>query len=347
MDIEHIVSRCLETPPSKEEALFLFRRSRDIAHAGKIFQAAAEVRDREAGRVFKLDSEIAPVVPCRIAPFCRYCTFSRESLDRDEVLEGLRIAERTGIKDIRLSGGSDLSSDGDEVVELVRLVTASTPLRVHVNIGPVYSQQNLETLKGLGVVEVGSSLETINPSVFGEAKPGDSLKLRIQTAQAINRAGLKLQSIIMVGLGSSDEDYVEHLFFLKQLENLTHLPISRFNPFKGTPMESRRRASPFEAARLCAMARLVLRTPDIRIAAGGGPDDIPLWLMAGGNRITSLFIHQSKCEPERFTGENPLHIERTLADNLEVVDRSSICRYFAEEAGFEVYPSGRTAGQPS
>ncbi|MDD2443903.1 MAG: hypothetical protein PHS52_05345, partial [Desulfotomaculaceae bacterium] len=89
----------------------------------------------------------------------------------------------------------------------------------------------------------------------------------------------------------------------------------------------------------CAVARLVLRTPDIRIAAGGGPDDVPLWLMAGGNRITSVFIHGKKCEPERFSGENPLHIRRSFINNLEVVDRSAICRYFAEEMGFEVYPS--------
>ncbi len=341
MNLDYVLDKSSETSPSQEEALFLFRKSRDVNEASKIFATAAQVRDRELGRIFKLDGEIAPVTSCQIKPMCRYCTFSQETLTPEEVLEGLKLAEKAGIGDIRLSGGSDLSSDGDEVIELVRMVMANTNLRVHVNIGPVYSQYNLETLKLLGVIEVGSSLETINPSVFKQTKPGDSLVFRIETAQAINRTGLKLQSIIMVGLGSSDEDYIEHLFFLQQLKNLTHLPISRFNPFKGTPMESRRRASPWEAARLCAVARLVLRTPDIRIAAGGGPDDIPLWLMAGGNRITSLFIHHNKCEPERFSGENPLHIERTFTNKLEVVDRSSICRYFAEDAGFSVNPSNR------
>lgn len=336
MNLDHILEKSLEIPPDRDEALFLLKKCRDVREAGKIFAAAAEVRDQELGRIFKLDGEIAPVASCQIKPMCRYCTFSPETLTGDEVLEGLRIAEKAGIKDIRLSGGSDLSSAGNELIGLVRMVTANTRLRVHVNIGPVWSQHNLDTLKRLGVIEVGSSLETINPSVFKQTKPGDSLPLRMETARAINRTGLKLQSIIMVGLGSSDEDYIEHLFFLKQLKNLTHLPISRFNPFKGTPMESCRRASPWEAARLCAVARLVLRTPDIRIAAGGGPDDIPLWLMAGGNRITSLFIHHNKCEPERFSGENPLHLERTFADKLEVVDRSSICRYFAEDAGFYV-----------
>lgn len=339
MDFEKILKKCMKTSPNPEEALLLLQASRTPDKAIEIFAAASEVRDRELGRVFKLDSEIAPVAPCKIKPFCRYCTFSRETLTNEEILDGLKLAGETGIADIRLSGGSDLADQGSEVVELVRLVKANTSLRVHLNIGPVYSKENLMKLKELGVIEVGSSLETINPEVFKQTKPGDSLPLRMETARAINNAGLKLQSIIMVGLGSSEKDYIKHLFFLKELKNLSHLPISRFNPFKGTPMEHRRRASPWEAARLCAVARLTLRTPDIRIAAGGGPDDIPLWLMAGGNRITSVFVHQKQCEPERFSGENPLHIRRDLVENLEVVDRSDICRSFAEEAGFKVYPA--------
>jgi biotin synthase len=339
MDFEEILGKCLEEAPTQNEALLLLQASRTPDKAIKIFAAACEVRDRELGRVFKLDSEIAPVAPCKIKPFCNYCTFSRETLTAEDVLDGLKLAEETGIADIRLSGGSDLTDDGSKVVELVCLVKANTSLRVHLNIGPVYSKENLVKLKELGVIEVGSSLETINPDVFKRAKPGDSLALRIETARAINDIGLKLQSIIMAGLGSSEEDYIKHIFFLKELKNLSHLPISRFNPFQGTPMEKQRRASPWEAARLCSVARLTLRTPDIRIAAGGGPDDIPLWLMAGGNRITSVFIHQKKCEPERFSGENPLHIRRDFIKNLEVVDRSAICRSFAEEAGFEVYPA--------
>lgn len=336
--IGQILERALDAPPSPQEALLLLNESRDPSVALKVFEAASLVRDNLLGRVFKLDSEIAPISPCKITPFCRYCTFSRESLCTEEILRGLKLAEATGIKDIRLSGGSDLDSDGSDLIDTVRLVTENTKLRVHMNAGPSYAKENLRIYKRLGVIEAGSSLETINAAVFAETKPGDSLEKRMATAQAINDVGLKLQSIIMVGLGSSEEDYIKHLFFLKELKNLAHLPISRFNPFKGTPMENRRRASPMEAARLCAVARLVLRTPDIRIAAGCGPDDIPLWILAGGNRITAVFIHQKKCEPERFSGENPLHIRREFVQDLEVVDRSAICRSFAEESGFEVYP---------
>jgi biotin synthase len=336
MGISKILIKVLETSPTEEEALLLLKASHDYNQALRIFSVASEVRDREIGRIFKLDGEIAPITSCKIDPFCKYCTFSRQSLTIEELIEGLHLAEKTGMSEIRLSGGSDLSSNGSDIVELVNRVKNLTRLKLNVNAGPSYSVENLRKLKELGVEEVGSSLETINPEVFERTKPGDSLIRRMETAKAINDTSLKLQSIIMVGLGSTDEDYVKHLFFLKKLSNLTHLPISRFNPFRGTPMESCRRASPWESARVCSLARLVLRTPDIRIAAGGGPDDIPLWLLAGGNRIASVFIHQKKCEPTRFTGENPTHIKRDLLNNLEVANRSDICRSFAEEVGFKV-----------
>jgi biotin synthase len=340
MGLHAAIERCRKEAPSEEMALFLFRASSDPVAASLIFAVAAEVRDAVKGREFKLCAEVAQITPCLVRPFCKYCTFSPvEGLTTEEVLRGVEMAENAGIENIRLAGGTDVGNDGSAILELVRNVRRHTTKPIQLNAGPNYSRKTLRQLKDLGVTEVGSSLETMNAEVFARTKPGDSLKARMETAIAIDETGLGLQSVIMVGLGSTDEDYIRHLFFLKRLKNLTHLPISRFNPFKGTPMANVPRASPWEAARLCALARLVLRTPDIRIAAGGGPDDIPLWLMAGGNRITSVFIHQKKTEPDRFTGDNPLVVQRRMVDNIEVVNRSAICRRFAEDMRFTVSPA--------
>jgi biotin synthase len=333
------LDQCRHRAPREDETIFLFQESREPNKAMHIFAVAAEVRDEFTGREFKLCSEVAQITPCLVRPFCKFCTFSPvEGLTIEEILHGVRLAEATGINNIRLAGGTDVGNDGTAILELVREVRRNTTRPIQLNAGPNYGHDTLRQLKDLGVTEVGSSLETINAEVFDRTKPGDSLAARIATARAIDEIGLGLQSVIMVGLGSSEEDYVRHLFFLKTLKNLTHLPISRFNPFKGTPMAKVPRASPWEAARLCAIARLVLRSPDIRIAAGGGPDDIPIWLMAGGNRITSVFIHQKKTEPDRFTGDNPAIIQRRLVDNIEVVNRSDVCRRFAEDMGFTVTP---------
>lgn len=340
MRLDTILTKSRSEALTEDEALHLLRASRDPAHALPIFDAASKIRDELKGREFKLCSEIAQITPCLVRPFCKYCTFSPvEGLTISEVLHGISLAEKAGIDNIRLAGGTDVGNDGASILELVQEARRATARSLQLNAGPNYGRKTLEALHELGVTEVGSSLETVNAEVFKRTKPGDSLEARMKTARLIDEVGLGLQSVIMVGLGSSDEDYVRHLFFLKTLRNLTHLPISRFNPFKGTPMSDMPRASPWEAVRLCAIARLVLRTPDIRIAAGGGPDDIPLWLMAGGNRITSVFIHQKKTEPDRFTSDSPSVVKRSMIDNIEVVNRSAICRRFAEDMGFTVTPA--------
>lgn len=110
MEFDKILMKAAETSPTEEEALLLLKDSHISNQALKLFAVASEVRDREVGRIFKLDGEIAPITPCKIDPFCKYCTFSRQSLTTEEVVEGLHLAEQTGITEIRLSGGTDLSS---------------------------------------------------------------------------------------------------------------------------------------------------------------------------------------------------------------------------------------------
>lgn len=331
-----ILQRAKKASISYEDALFLFKQSANPDVAMEIFKVASYVRDNEIGKYFKLDGEIAPIMPCLIDPFCNYCTFSRQVLSRSELIEGLKFASDLKLENLRLSGGSDLNDFGDAAVAFVELAKQHIDAKIHLNIGPTYSHENLVKLKALEIGEVGSSLETINEEAFRESKPGDSLDQRKQTAIDIGNMGIDLQSIMMAGLSYTDEDYLTHIFWLKSMPTIKHVPISRFDPKKGTPMESKKRTSPWLAARLCAITRLVLRTVDIRIAAGGGPDDIPLWILAGGNRITSIFIHKTSCEPERFEKENMQVISREVHNNLEVVNRSEIATIFASEMGFEV-----------
>ncbi|MFA7083050.1 MAG: radical SAM protein [Arcobacteraceae bacterium] len=334
--IEDILNYGEKKPISYEDALFLFKQSINPEVALKLFKTASYVRDNEVGKYFKLDGEIAPVMPCLIDPFCNYCTFSRQVLSKSDFIEGLKFASDLGLENMRLSGGSDLNDFGDGAVHFVEIAKQHIDAKLHLNIGPTYSHENLVKLKALGIGEVGSSLETINEDAFFESKPGDSLEQRKQTAIEIGKHGIDLQSIIMAGLSYNDEDYIKHIFWLKSIPTIKHVPISRFDPKKDTPMENKKRTSPWLAARLCAITRLVLRTVDIRIAAGGGPDDIPLWILAGGNRITSIFIHKTSCEPERFEKENMQVISREIHNNLEVVNRSEIATIFASEMGFEV-----------
>lgn len=333
MDIRRILDKCVETAPTEEEAYFLLKAGQMPEQLMQICIVASRVRDDNIGRVLRIDGEISPVLPCAIKPSYRCCDTNREALTTEELLEAVRIVEEANIIDVRLCGGAS-TSDGTNIVELIRFLQGKIKCKIHVNIRSSYSKENLQALRQLGVTEIAAAFETMNEKVFVKAKPHDHLKNHLDTAYAIDEAGLNMQGIIMVGLGSTEKDYVRHLFFLKKLHHMNHLAISRFNPYKGMPMQFRHRASPQEAARLCALARLVLRTPDISLAAGSGPDDIPLWLMAGGNRITTLSIHKGG----KSGMENSLHVQKKYHNTLEIIDSYKTCKIFAEEAAFRIYP---------
>lgn len=137
--------------------------------------------------------------------------------------------------------------------------------------------------------------------MFREAKPGDSLEARMKLAEEINRVGIGLTSVMMVGIGSSYEDYVKHIFWLKRFENLSHVCITGLNPIPGTPFQNKPMANPFEVAKVGAVARLVLRIPDISF--GGMMNDprlLPLWVMAGGNRAIHLGAHAHRANAWRM-----------------------------------------------
>ena len=208
---------------TREEALFLLEETKTYQDLLELFRVASEVRRREAGDIFKFDGFIGPSVPCTTSPPCRYCgrsvrgNSSWDLLTPEEVAFGAELIEETGTKRVEVGGGTLWSGADDLVLKAVEAVKSATNLDIWVNVGPCLSRDALQKLKILGVIEVCSSLETINEKVFMEAKPGDSLQARMEFAKTIKDVGLRLNSVMMVGIGSSNQDYVDHIFWLKEV----------------------------------------------------------------------------------------------------------------------------------
>lgn len=193
-------------------------------------------------------------------------------------------------------------------------------------------------LKGLGVTEVCSSLETFNPAVFTEVKPGDNFDARVKLAKEINDVGLGLTSVMMVGIGSSYEDYVNYIFWLKGFQNISHFPITGFRPVPGTPMENHPVASPLEVARVGAVARLVLRKIDLSF--GGIMNDprlLPLWVMAGANRAIHLGPHVHRPKPgSLFSLRLSNEVAVKVVGKIEFVNMLPLTVRIVKEMGMEV-----------
>jgi len=297
VEFDEVLTKVVKEGISREEALFLLEETKTVDRYLKLFRVVSRVREDEVGDIFKFDGFIGAITPCTTSPPCLYCGRSARSeslsnfLTPDEVAVGAKLIEAAGTRRVELGGGTVWSGADKLVLEAVRAVRSATSLEVWVNVGPCLSTRALEELKGLGVTEVGSSLETINERVFKEVKPGDSLHKRMEFAKTIKEVGLKLFSVMMVGIGSSYEDYVNHIFWLKDV-GVDHFCITGFNPIPGTPLETRTPAASYEVAKVVAVSRLVLRRVDISI--GGIMNDLqllPLAVMAGANRAIHLGAH--------------------------------------------------------
>ena len=312
MQFDKILEKATERELEKDEALFLLENANDWQQQLKLLNTASFVRDKYVGRIFKLKAfAISTNQGCKTSPPCRYCgqasanfKFFKTVAGPEEVAESVRIAEEIGFKGVQLGGGCS-GNKGAEAVEDARIVKEITNLDVFVNYGADMSEENIVKLKELGIGTIGCSFETINEEIFKKIKPGESLEERKKVAELIDKHGVGLASGIMIGVGETYEDRVEHIFYLKNFKNLRLVYISGFFPIPGTPMGNQPPATSMEIAKTMAITRLVHRHIDVD-GSFGRDDQLQLWIMAGANHriIHGIFEPVSKIgQFRRFRGE--------------------------------------------
>ncbi len=340
--IDEILDKATEVPINQEEARKLLYEIDSIDKFLELARVSSKVREEEVGNAFKFDGFIGSITPCTTNPPCKYCSrsagfrtdFAKEPLSVEEIELAAELISGTGTKVVELGGGTLWSGAGEKVIEAVKAVKRVSSMSIWVNVGPSLSKDDLVKLKDLGVKEVCSSLETINPDVFKEAKPGDSLEARMKLAEEIDSVGLGLKSVMMVGIGSSYEDYVKHIFWFKKFRNISSVSITGLRPIPGTPYQNKPMANPFEVAKVGAIVRLVLRNVDVGF--GGMMNDprlLPLWIMAGANRAIHLGAHVHRVWG---TPMNYPNITTEKHGNLEFVNMLPLTTRIVREMGMEV-----------
>lgn len=299
MDIDKILENAKYNTVSKEEAMLLFEKAeKDVKDREKLLAVARFIRQREMGDTFYHHGGFGAVLPCKLKPLCLYCPYWREKDTRTmtipEILVGVRYLNENGIYSYHLSGGSDLQSDGEDMIEIVEHIYKAgyRKSNIFVNCGASISLENLRYLKKLGVKRMGSVFETMNPVVFKHLKPGDNLQEKIDFAHRIGECDIDLGTGFMAGIGPEEnhiEDYIHALFAIKQFPHLTSVYFSKFTQSNHILMENHPNCSLIEAVCLIAIARLVLRNIDISPAAGWTEDERPFAYEAGaGNSFFSI-----------------------------------------------------------
>jgi biotin synthase len=284
---------------TEEIALQLLEESRKIQNALKLFALASEIRDQTLGKDLYWTAGISRVIPCKIVPRCRYCTYyARNEFPLEKLAKAAKKLEELGLRQLHLSGGSNLQGYDKEIIEMVQAVRQASNIDVEVNLGCSFSPETVRRLKSMKMLSITSSLETINEAVFKDAKPGDSLEMKKRLMETCEREGVPIRSMILIGLGESNEDRIRHLFYIRQFTQLSHLNFSRFMSYQDTAYKDHPRCSPWEVARIIAVARLLMPKVHLGLAAGNTTDDIPLWLMAGGgNQVGAVHVSRTPVVP--------------------------------------------------
>lgn len=279
---------------SKEDALKLFNITKCKDYLN-LFSIASEVRD-----YFKKEIEIISSIHitniCSVNPKCHYCGFaagtSRDGYyepfrTTDEEIKNSAIAiEKSGI--MRVSCSSAHGYGGKETLRTLKIVKENTNLEVLVNAGADFTEECIQELKKHNIDIICCNLETINNKVFKSVKPGEELENRINICKTVKKYGINLSSGLLLGIGESYEDRVNHLLFLKEL-NVDEIPIMGFNPYKDTPMENHPKCSALEQAKTIAISRLMF--PDIRITSPTptiGAELVQFALMGGASNIATV-----------------------------------------------------------
>ncbi|KLU59087.1 biotin synthase [Peptococcaceae bacterium CEB3] len=314
-----------------EIALRILDLSAQPESALELFRAAARVRDERLGMKLWWSAGISGIFPCRVEPRCRYCRyFTQEFMPTEQIVASLQALENSGFQQVHLSGGTDLRGYDREMLELVRAIRQVSGIDLEINLGPSFKRETVRALRDLGVTSVTSSLEVCNDALFREAKPGDSLNARQRLLEVCEEEGMSVRTMVLIGLGESDEDRIRHLFYLKKFRHLYHVRFSRFYPYPGTQWHEHPRCSPWELARTVAVARLILPEVELGLAAGNNHDDIPLWFLAGGgNQLLGGGITRDPAHKPPGAWIQP------LGPDLYLVDKTPLLKQYMAGMGRE------------
>ncbi|WP_061214573.1 radical SAM protein [Syntrophomonas wolfei] len=319
---------------NKRLALKILEESRWPQNALELFAVASRLRDENLGKELYFSAGFGGVLPCRIVPRCAYCTyFVAEPFPLPDLLACVRKVEELGIRQMHLSGGSNLEGYDSEILEMVQAIQETSDIQVEVNLGPSLSADTVKALKTMKVVSITSSLETFTPELFNRTKPGDSLEKRKQLLEICEQEGVPIRSMMMIGLGEKYADRIEQLFYLSRFSHLYHLRFSRFYPYPRTALHNQLRCSPWELARTLAVARLIMPRINLGLAAGNEPDDLPLWYAAGGgNQLLGVMVSNRKVE-NKTNPEDELII---INERCSVYNRMPLMQRYLQEMGASV-----------
>ena len=292
-------------PITRDEALWLFALE-DSADIFDLLSWANRIREKFKGNKIHLCS----IVNAKAGACSENCSFCAQSsfyqtgspqygfVDPEPVAEAADEASQNGVTAVGLVAAWKGLNEGpllDEICERVRELKAGGKTRPDVSLGIIKSQKVADRLKEAGVECYGHNLES-SRRFFPQTCTTHTYDDRLGTIGHLKKAGIKICSGGIIGMGETREDRCDLAFSLKEI-GANVVPINILNPIPGTPFEKNEPLSVLEILKTIACFRFILPRQEIMIAGGRTVnlrDAQSMIFMAGasalmvGNYLTTL-----------------------------------------------------------
>jgi biotin synthase len=290
---------------TRAEALILFHLEA-TADILDLLSWANRIREQFKGNKIHLCS----IVNAKAGSCSENCSFCAQSahfqtgspkygfVDPEPVAEAASEANRNGVTAVGLVAAWKGLNEGpilDEVCDRIREMKAGAQTRPDASLGLIKSQRVADRLKEAGLECYGHNLES-SRRFFPRTCSTHTFDERLETIGYLKKAGIKICSGGIIGMGETREDRCDLAFELKAI-GANVVPINILNPVPGTPFADKPRLPVMEILKTIACFRFVLPRREIMIAGGRTVnlrDAQSMIFMAGasalmvGNYLTTL-----------------------------------------------------------
>ena len=290
---------------TREEAggLFALESSGDILD---LLAWANRIREKFKGNKIHLCS----IVNAKAGACSENCSFCAQSsfyqtgspkygfVDPEPVAEAADEANKNAVTAVGLVAAWKGLNEGpmlDEVCDRIKELKAGGKTRPDASLGIIKRQAVADRLKEAGLECYGHNLES-SRRFFPQTCTTHTFDDRLETIGYLKKAGIKICSGGIIGMGETREDRCDLAFTLKEI-GANVVPINILNPIPGTPFEKNEPLPVMEILKTIACFRFILPRQEIMIAGGRTVnlrDAQSMIFMAGasalmvGNYLTTL-----------------------------------------------------------
>jgi len=261
---------------ARDEAMWLFNleKTEDIFD---LISWANRLREHFKGNKVHLCS----IVNAKAGACSENCSFCAQSsfyqtgsprygfVDPEPVMEAADEANKNGVTAVGLVAAWKGLNEGpmlDEVCDRIRELKVGGKTRPDASLGIIKNQRVANRLKEAGLECYGHNLES-SKRFFPQHCTTHTYEDRVETIGYLKKAGIKICSGGIIGMGETREDRCDLAFALKEL-GANVVPINILNPIPGTPLEKNPPLAPLEILKTIACFRFILPRQEIMIAGG-------------------------------------------------------------------------------